>query len=219
MERFLTNVQRKALHDLLVQAGIDPNVIRWSNSGMGWTNGGCETLHAGICFFVIAPDSNGEYSICFRPSWDGGSNRGEIDQVWKKVIEIFEFWTHKVKEELDQPDPWGTFALAGLGTTPNHEQDNAPFTHAEAEHVSNSIEEFVGYLKREVPEYSTVEEHFAPQFERLAKQAKAGTGRIDWKNQFVGLLMNVVVAASLAPDQASRIWLFWRHLVGKLLLS
>ena len=188
MERFLTNVQRKKLHELLVQAGVDPNVTKWSNSGMGWSNGDCETLHAGICFFMISPKSDGDFTICFHPSWDGGGKKGMIDQTWKSISEIFEFWTHKVKEELDQPDPWGTYALAGLGTTPDHEQDNAPFTHAEAEHVSDSIHKFRDFLKAEYPEYAKVEQHFDPQFERLAKQAKSGTGRIDWKNQFVGLL-------------------------------
>lgn len=219
MERFLTNVQRKQLHERLLLAGVDPNVMRWSNSGMGWSDDQCETLHAGVCFFVIAPDSDGEYTIALRPSWDGGSTKGLINQNWKDVVSIFEFWTGKVREELNQPDPWGTYALAGLGTTPNHEKDNAPFTHSEAERVSESVLKFVEYLKKEVPEYEAVEEYFAPQFERLVEQAKRGTGRIDWKNQLVGLVMNVMVAASLAPDQASRIWSFWGQLAGRFLLN
>ena len=219
MDRFVTNVQRKALHELLVKAHVDPNVTKWSNNGMGWSDRQCETLEAGLCFFMIAPKSDGQYTICLRPSWDGGAKKGLIDQSWEKVLISFQFWSHKVKEELDQPDPWGTYAIAGLGSTPEHEHDNAPFTHAEAEHVSDSIQKFVQYLKDEVPEYASVEEQFAPQFERLAKQAKTGTGRIDWKNQFLGLLMNVIVAASLAPAEASKIWSYWRRLVETLLLS
>ena len=192
MERFLTNVQRKQLHDLLVGAGVDPNVTRWSNSGMGWSRDGeCETLHAGLCHFLFSPDSDGEFSMHFMPSWNGGSREGFVRQTWKDVLEAFDFWTHKVKEELEQPDPWGTYALASFGTTPGHETDNAPFTHSEAEHVTTAVQKLLEYIREEVPEYEAIKEQFDPQFERMSEQAKSGSGRIDWKNQFVGLLINL----------------------------
>lgn len=218
MNRFLTNVQRKQLHDRLIQASVDPNVTKWSNAKMGWTNSDCETLHAGLCHFLISPDGDGEFTVNFMPSWDGGGKRGLIDQPWKSVLETFDFWAHKVKEELEQPDPWGSYALAAFGTTPEHEKDNAPFTHAEAEHVEKSIQLFIQHVKSDVPEFAAVEDQFKPQFERLAKQAKAGAGRIDWKNQFVGLLVNLFVALSLAPEQAAALWSFWAQLINNMLL-
>ncbi|MGE4459977.1 MAG: hypothetical protein AB7D31_12030 [Stenotrophomonas sp.] len=219
MERFLTNVQRKQLHELLLVAGIDPNVTRWSNAGMSWTrNGECETLHAGLCHFLLLPDSDGRFSMHFMPSWNGGTKEGFVNQTWKEVLEAFDFWTHKVKEELEQPDPWGTYALAALGSTPGHETDNAPFTHAEAEHVTSAVQQLIEYIQTEVPEYDSVKEEFNPQFERIAEQARSGTGRIDWKNQFVGLLINLFVALSLAPDRASLIWSYWARLINNLLL-
>lgn len=219
MERFLTNVQRKQLHELLLGAGVDPNTTRWSNAGMGWTSDGkCETLHAGLCHYLLSPDSDGEFSIHFMPSWEGGAKKGLVGQSWREVLETFGFWTHKVKQELDQPDPWGTYALSAFGTTPGHETDNAPFTHAEAEHVNDSIRQLLAFIRTEIPQYGSVDKEFTPQFERIAEQAKQGAGRIDWKNQFVGLLINLFVAMGLAPDQAASIWSHWARLVNGWLL-
>ncbi len=218
MERYLTNVQRKKLHEMLVAAGVDSNVTKWSNATMGWTNSDCETLHAGICHFLICPSSDGDFTIHFMPSWEGGGPRGLVEQTWKDVLETFEFWSHKVKEELDQPDPWGIYSLAALGSTPSHEYDNAPFSHTEAEHAATSVELFLQHVRQELPEYAEVEKQFTPQFERLADQAKSGTGRIDWKNQLVGLLINLSVALSLAPQQAASLWSFWTQLVNTKLL-
>lgn len=135
------------------------------------------------------------------------------------MIGIFEFWTHKVKEELDQPDPWGTYALAAFGTTRNHTTDNAPFTHAEAEHVADSVRRLLTYFKEVVPEFTEFESEFAPQFERMAEQAKGDMGRVDWKNQLVGMLINIFVSLSLSPERATIIWKYWEKLVDSLLLS
>jgi hypothetical protein len=220
MERFLTNVQRRQLHELLVAAGVDPNVTRWSNAGMGWTRDNeCETLHAGLCHFLLSPDNDGQFSMHLMPSWNGGGKEGFVGKTWKEVLEAFDFWAHKAKEELDQPDPWGTYAIAALGTTPGHETDNAPFTHKEAEHVTDAVQQLLAHIRAEVPEYARVDKEFTPQFERIAEQAKQGAGRIDWKNQFVGLLINLFVALSLAPDQAAAIWSYWARTVNGWVLS
>ena len=219
MDRYLTNVQRKQLHELLVKADVDSNVTHWSNSGMGWTGNNCETLHAGLCHFLIKPGSDGLFSIHFKPSWNGGGPFGDVNKSWKEVLEIFDFWTHKVKEELDQPDPWGTYALAAFGVTRDHSTDNAPFTHSEAEHVAESVTKLLAYFKEVVPEFNEFESEFTPQFERIAEQAKSGTGRIDWKNQLVGMLINIFVSLSLSPERAAAIWNYWQNLVDSLLLS
>ena len=179
MDRFLTNVRRKQLHNRLIDAGIDPNVTKWFNAKMGWTHKDSGTLHAGICHFLISPDGEGEFTVHFMPSWDGGGKRGLIDQPWKDVLELFDFWTHRVKEEWEQPDPWETYSLAAFGSTPERESDNALFTHAEAEHIEKSIQLLMQHVKSEVPGFSSVEDQFKPQFDRLSKQAK----KRNWANR------------------------------------
>lgn len=204
---------------MLLAAGVDPNVTRWSNDGMSWTKDGqCETLHAGLCHFLIHPDHDGLFSTHIMPSRSGGAKEGSVNQTWEEVLEDFEFWARKVKEEIEQPDPWGAYALAAFGSTPGHETDNAPFTHTEAEQVTSSVQQLLDYIQKEVPEYASVKKEFNIQFERIAEQAKNGTGRIDWKNQFVGLLINLFMALSLAPDRATLIWSYWARLVNNWLL-
>jgi hypothetical protein len=41
-----------------------------------------------------------------------------------------------------------------------------------------------------------------------------GAGRIDWSNQFVGLIVNLFVALSLDPDRAAVLWQFWVQLLA-----
>ncbi len=68
-----------------------------------------------------------------------------------------------------------------------------------------------------LPDYQDVAANFDPQFERLSTQAKAGAGRIDWSNQFVGMLISLRMALSLAPESASVLWQFWVQVIDGLL--
>lgn len=216
--RALLNTQRKELHDILIKRGIDPAVTKWTDDTKGWTRGEVDTLEAGLCHFLFNPSSDGTYSVHFRPGPDGGAPLGEVNQFWSEVLGLFMHWTLHVKNELEQEDPWQQYLAYLPPERLGSSTDNSPFTHQEAEHISKSLALFHDHVRRELPRYSEVAKQFEPQFERLAMQAKAGAGRIDWSNQFVGMLISLCMALSLAPDAASSLWQFWVQVIDGLLL-
>lgn len=218
MKRALLNSQRKELHDILTKHEVNPAVTKWTNEGKGWTKNNVETLEAGLCHFLFNPDSDGTLSIHFKPSLDGGASLGKVRQSWKDVLYIFDAWTIRVKNELAQEDPWQQYSAYLPPERIGGSTDNSPFTHQEAEHAAKSVSIFLEHVKREIPGYNNVAKQFDPQFERIAEQAKKGAGRIDWSNQFVGMLISLCMALSLAPDTASALWQSWVQIIDGLLL-
>lgn len=218
MMRVLLNIQRKELHDILINRGVDPAVTRWTNEKKGWTNSSVETLEAGLCHFLFNTDSDGTFNIHMKPSVDGVGVLGDISLSWKEVRSLFEAWVTHVKGELAQDDPWQQYSVYLPPERLVRGTDNAPFTHKEAEHVAKSVRILQNHIRKQLPDYNKVAEQFDSQFERIASRAKEGAGRIDWSNQFVGMLIGLCMALALAPDAASEIWDFWVQVVNGLLL-
>lgn len=216
--RVLLNTQRKELHDILVKRGIDPAVTKWTADGKGWTQSNVDTLEAGLCHFLFNPSYDGTYSIHFKPGLDGGAPLGEVNQSWDEVLGLFAHWSLRVKDELQQEDPWQQYFAYLPPERRSESTDNSPFTHQEAERIASSLAQFREHVRHTLPHYPEVAKQFEPQFERLAAQAKAGAGRIDWSNQFVGMLISLCMALSLAPEAASSLWQFWVHVIGGLFL-
>ena len=216
--RVLLNTQRKELHDILLKHGIDPAVTKWTNNGHGWTSANVDTLEAGLCHFLFNPGSNGMLTIHFKPSVDGGASTGLVSVGWRDVLRYFEIWTKNLRNELSQEDPWLQYAAYLPPERIGSSTDNSPFTHKEAEHVAAAVSTLLNHIKLELPHYVEVSKQFDSQFERLAEQAKSGAGRIDWSNQFVGMLISLCMALSLSPEAASSLWQFWVQAIDKLLL-
>lgn len=216
--RVLLNAHRQELHQLLVKAGVDPAIANWTRDPKGWTSSDVETLEVGLCFFVFKEDTDGTYSVFVKPGVDGGASKGLVNQNWEMVHKLFAHWSNLVEHEISQTDPWQQYSVylpperSGLAT------DNSPYTHGEAERVAASLQQFREQIRQQLPQYNGVAKQFDPQFERLAAQAKKGLGRIDWSNQFVGMLISLCIGLSLAPEQAAALWKSWGRIIGQLLL-
>lgn len=219
MNRVLLNTQRQELHALLLKHDIDPAVTKWSNEGKGWASGDVETLEAGLCHFLFHPRSSGTFSIHFRPSLDGGSFKGEVEKSWREVLQFFDSWAKLVREELNHEDPWQRYSAYLPPERIGNSKDNSPFTYKEAEHAARAVSTFLTQIRKELPSYREVAEQFDPQFERIAKHAKEGLGRVDWSNQFVGMLIGLCMALALEPETASSLWKSWLQIINGLLLS
>jgi hypothetical protein len=176
-----------------------------------------ETLEAGLCHFLFNPDNDGTLSIHFKPSPDGGASQGAVGQSWRDVLYQFNAWAIRVKNELAQEDPWQQYAAYLPPERIGSSTDNSPFTHEEAEHAAKSVTIFLEHIRRDIPDYDRVAKQFDVQFERMAEQAKKGAGRIDWSNQFVGMLISLCMALSLAPEAASSLWQSWMRIIDRLL--
>lgn len=216
--RVILNTQRKDLHDILVSAGVDPTVTKWTSDKKGWTSSDVDTLEAGLCHFLFNPGHDGTYTVHFRPGVDGGAPWGELNLQWTEFLNFFAHWATYVKTELQQEDPWQQYSTYLPPERRDGTTDNSPFTHQEAERIANSLSLFREHIRRQLPHYSEVKAQFEPQLERLAAQAKAGSGRVDWSNQFVGMLISLCISLSLAPETASSLWQFWKQAINDLFL-
>lgn len=211
--RALINSQRKELHDILVKQGIDPAVTKWTSDGKNWARGNLDTLEAGLCHFVFHPSNDGTYSVHLKPGLAGAASWGDVNKHWPEVLSLFTAWSMMVKIELQQEDPWQQYFSYIPPERRGDSTDNSPFTHQEAERLSSALASFGEHVRKTLPHYAEVATQFEPQLERLAAQARSGAGRIDWSNQFVGMVISLCITLSLAPDAASSLWKFWVQVV------
>lgn len=219
-KRVLTNLQRRDLHAVLVARGVDPARTRWSNAKKGWTTNEAETLEAGLCHFLFASSGGGTMSLHMKPAANGGLSEGFANKTWEATLGLFAKWASIVAHEFAAEDPWAQYATF----LPPQEivsaaSDNSPFTYAQAEQAEKAVQLFLEHVKRALPDYSTVQEKFDPQFSRLAQQAKQGAGRIDWSNQFVGMMISLCLTLSLSPETASALWHAWMSIIDTPLLK
>ncbi len=217
MKRRLLNTQRRQLHEALVAAGVDPSTSKWTSDTKGWTLDVVETLEIGLCYFLFNPDHDGYLSIKCRPGGEGLVEFGEVGLSWNAVLLHFQSWSKLVKTEMDVEDPWSKYAAFIPPGAVSDATDNSPFSHVEAEDAIGAITGLRAYIEATVPGYADVQASFDPQFERMSEAARKGAGRIDWSNQFVGLLISLCVVLSLDPQKAAEIWGKWMELITRLL--
>ena len=217
MERRLINLQRRELHDIIVHAGIDPSIARWTDDKKGWTSAKCETIEIGLCYFLFNPDPDGVVNIKMRPAHGGGVEIGEVGLPWSAVLRYFLEWASRVKQEIETEDPWARYAAFMPPERVGKHSDNSPFTFGEAQAADRAVTLLLKYLTDDVPQYAGTAERFSQSFENLTRGAKSGAGRIDWSNQFVGLIISLCLTLSLSPDQAANIWRRWIEIVSNLL--
>jgi len=199
MKRKLLNIQRKELHDILVAAGIDLAQTKWTNDNKNWTSGFTDTLEIGQCYFVINPDLH-EISIKCSPAPDGGIEFGDVNLSWNDVLLCFESWAKYVKLELGQADPWAKYIKFSPPRDLSGFADNSSFSYAEAEQAEVAIKKLITFLHEKVDGYSGKAERYDAALSRLIGHAKSGLGRVDWSNQFVGLIINICMSLSLSPE-------------------
>jgi hypothetical protein len=124
-----------------------------------------------------------------------------------------------VKKEVETEDPWSKYSAFIPPEALSSGSDNSPFTYKEAEEAAQAITSLLSYVEEKVPNYHKVQSAYEVHFMRLAESAKKGIGRVDWSNQFVGLVISLCLALALAPEQAAGIWNRWIELITRLLPS
>lgn len=172
-------------------------------------------------YFVFSSDRDGGWNVKFTPGQGGDLVTKYFRLKWDSVLGYFTMWCHLVEKELAHSDPWATVAL--LDITMNGSAENQGFTHSEVEesvkpaleHLREHIEEMAISANATGEQLNSINESLA----RLEHYAQNGMGRIDWRNQLVGLMFSVIVGLALGPEALSEIWQFWIGLVGPNLLN
>ena len=188
-------------------------IASWTKDGKEWTSSDCDTIEIGQCYFIISEARDG-YSICFKPSLDGKPKTGSVHLRWPAVHEAFGLWAKRVAVEVQYDDPWSKISQLLPGCDTGTFKDNDPFTHSEAEMASKAVLKFIDYIKdRDDVDAEQVDAEFTPTAKRLSEFAKTGAGKIDWSNQFIGMLVSIIIVFAFNPDQAAEIWAYWKTLI------
>lgn len=216
MNRQLLNIQRKQLHDILVAEGIDPAQTQWTNDQKGWTDDTTDTIEIGLCYFVINPDVIDGISIKWSPAPDGDIEFGQNHLNWLGVINLFRSWARQVKLEIGQPDPWAKYIKFAPPQDLSDFSDNSPFSYPEVQQIEESVQKLIEFLYENINNYSEASDKFDTGLNRMIKYAKSGLGRIDWTNQFVGLIIAICLTLSLSPETANSIWRFWLKTISNV---
>jgi len=215
MKRKLFNIQRKQLHEILVAAGIDVAQTKWTNDQKGWTSNPADTLEVGHCYFLIAPELE-RISIMCSPAPDGSIEFGDVGLSWNGVLDYFMSWAGYVKLELGQDDPWAKYIKFSPPRDLSEFPDNSSFSYAEAREAEAAIKKLITFLHEKIDGYSKHAESYDAALNRLIGHAKSGLGRVDWSNQFIGLIINICMSLSLSPEKANQIWQFWINTLSKI---
>jgi len=216
MNRRLLNNQRKQLHAILVDEGVDPAQTQWTNDQKDWTSDPTDTLEIGLCYFVVKPDVIDGISIKCSPAPDGDVEFGTTGLIWDNVIELFRSWAKQVKLEIDQPDPWAKYIKFSPPQDLSDFSDNSPFSYVEAQKAEAAIQNLIKFLHENINNYGEASDKFDAALNRMIDHAKSGLGRIDWTNQFVGLIIAVCLTLSLSTEVANRIWKFWLEIISNV---
>lgn len=125
--------------------------------------------------------------------------------AWNFVIHLVDRWLERLQRELSIPDPWVAlenqlgpdFAVGG--------QNNAPLNVAEWEQAKEGIEKIRQVMIEDVKASPEAVKVISEKLDSLIEGGKR-LGRVDWLNQAIGLLMNVIVAVGLSPEAQRTVW-------------
>jgi hypothetical protein len=127
-----------------------------------------------------------------------------------------EMWLLELRKEVDAPDLWGSIAqeTALPKAASSSSLDNRPFTAAERSLIAAKLDEIKAFLLEgqqfATEQAETVEREFA-----YLREASERLGRKDWLNNFLGVMMSLVIGLVLDPGKAKGIL----HLAGEAFQS
>ncbi len=198
-------------------AGFDPIDFEWISTT--WRGVPVSLRLRGTEYFFALDPS---YQCCqYSP---GLETKTEVHLPGNLVntLSFFDLWLSYTKREIETPDLWAAVRqerdfLAATG------EDNSGFTPEEQTRVRASVTEIRLHL---TTTYQLSAEQLRLITSRLDSLADAArrVGRIDWKNQAVGALINIAITLSLNQDATRGLFRFAANVLhwlmtGQSLLS
>lgn len=126
---------------------------------------------------------------------------------WSAVEERFRRWVRDVKQDVETPDLWAELQreraiITGAGF---EEPENTPFTSDEQAEIAQRLRQIKEHVR--VTYELTAEQYAAidKRLDHLEDAAKRGVGRIDWRDQVIGVLLGLVIDAVLPQHPVRQI--------------
>ena len=219
----LLKTQKNEIFEILQEEGLEPADFNWSEE---------ESIHSADLIvsrltyrdtdFYYQFDFFGKdrYHTCeYSP---GGEKKVQTAEPvdWHTQLRIAKIWASCLKKEIDAPDLWqelekyqATFSLA-LPT--KFKLLNEPIPAYEVEQIVKALDALKQEIKEQFKLTKEESEFVTRKLDYLADAAKR-QGRLDWVHTCIGVLITIAMGLSMAPTEASKLWLLVKELLGKFM--
>ena len=194
----LLTSQKNELFRLIEGTGFDHADFEWKGLGLA----GTELCYRNFIFRVY--DRKGHRDVTYTPGDESRSETHEAD-AWGDFSGHFAAWPANIKREIAEPDLWEQLndAARVIPFEIVEDQQNQPFTEAEADRIVAGLNEIRQLLLKEAEGNLTQQELIKSRLDYLIRGARKH-GKIDWLNIAVSTLIQTFITLALAPEQAHR---------------
>lgn len=194
----ITNLQKKALSDLLREVGL--NVVDFEVSGMHKEF----KVQYRYDYFSFSINRVGlqQYSIGILPvnSTKPISETGD----WDYLISRFGVWAEQLAKELSTPTGWEHFESENYLDLKAIDLDR-PFSSEEKKQVRKSLDHYKFYIDGQSAFGAEDKQVILDKLEELSGKLEE-MNKFDWKSLLIGTLSNVVMVLGLPSEVSGLIW-------------
>jgi hypothetical protein len=150
----------------------------------------------------------GDFQSHYFPSLD--KKMGDVHKVqntWQDLVAEFILWLGRVKEEINEPNPWLLLNQGNILTNevPTGVIGGEQFSQAELvklhEHI-NIVKEFlISEVKPSKEEFSIINEKLTFLEETALRQNKK-----DWAYTAIGITFTIAVGLAMSPEQSHKLF-------------
>lgn len=121
---------------------------------------------------------------------------------WNDVVVGFHYWLNYLNREIEQPDLWGELERIKEFGDIEYEVENTmqQFSYQETSQIEEGINNIRDYLIKEVKGNAEEVMKINEKLDYLIDASKR-MGRIDWRNVFIGTVVNIITSVGLNPEQ------------------
>lgn len=202
--------QKNELLGLIREYGLEPFNFKWNKEG------GDSTLRYKDTDFGFAVNIvPGVFNCTYSPGESFIYDREKV-YIWDDVVSIFMQWLSCLKREISQPDLWKELEkikmddlipeLDGFEFEDKYEREE--FSYREVMQIEQGINDIGNYLV-EISNGNDEEIQIINQKIDYLTDAVKRMGRTDWKNIFIGVMIDIGINIISDPVQ--------RQIIGQMI--
>lgn len=196
----LMRSQKNELLEIIKNYELDPFNFKWTSEKVEGRKSSVLRYKDTDYFFCTCINPNG-FIFLYSPGVDKYVERSDV-YSWSNGTSYFIRWLLHLKREIDQPDLWEELEKIKLFENVEFETENniQQFTYQETLQIQEGINNIREYLLEEVKGNTQEIKAINDKLDYLIDSSKR-MGRIDWKNVFVGAIVNIITSVGLNPEQ------------------
>ncbi|MCB2352660.1 hypothetical protein [Clostridium estertheticum] len=216
MDKSLMKTQMNDIFKMITSKGMATFSFEWVNLSSKYDNNvKIQVLMPknSRYYFAFDIDGNGTWRLSFSPGTE------KMEQTiacltWRESIIHFQIWLSCLAREIDQPDLWEEINKYNFGYTKDMKEDNNSFTLSEAKRIYEGVDKVRTYLLKESAINASESKLINDKMDYLINSVER-MGKKDWKNIFVGTLVNLFSTLCIDPgNQKTVIAIFTKALSG-----